>query len=189
MDKTLKRTLVDATSVLKKHGFQYALIGGLAASIRGRTRTTEDVGIVIQSEISEALQFLTVLVETMLTPLFPDVQAVIRRSYILPLRHQETGVTIDLAIGASGFEHQVIARATDIKISSRSIRVATAEDILLMKIMAGRPQDNQDIDGIVIAQGAHLDWGYCRKVGQQLQDALGIDLVRQINDLEMRSQL
>ncbi len=57
-----------------------------------------------------------------------------------------------------------------------------------MKIMAGRPQDNQDIDGIVIAQGAQLDWGYCRTVGQQLQDALGIDLVRQINELELRSQ-
>ncbi|MDZ4848233.1 MAG: hypothetical protein SGI77_02985 [Pirellulaceae bacterium] len=108
------------------------------------------------------------------------------RSCILPLRHQVTGVTIDLAIGVSGFERQIIYRATDVKISNRLFSVATAEDILLMKLMAGRSRDKQDIEGIVIAQGAHLDWDYCRTVARQLQDASGIDLVPQVIELQSK---
>jgi hypothetical protein len=54
--------------------------------------------------------------------------------------------------------------------------------------MAGRPQDIQDIDGIVIAQGIQMDWDYCRTIGQRLQDALGVELVSQIHEFQLRSQ-
>lgn len=37
------------------------------------------------------------------------------------------------------------------------IRVARAEDILLLKLLADRPQDRLDVEAIASAQGARLD--------------------------------
>jgi len=43
VDKILIQTLTEVVRFLELNQVSYALIGGLAASIRGRTRTTEDV--------------------------------------------------------------------------------------------------------------------------------------------------
>jgi hypothetical protein len=60
------------------------------------------------------------------------------------------------------------------------LTVATAEDLLVMKMLAGRPQDDQDVQGIVSAAGSSLDWDYCLHVAAQLEQAIGIDMVKRI---------
>ena len=186
LEKALQRTLSDTLDVLMANRIQYALIGGLAASIRGRMRVTEDIDLVLDCNVNEALSLLNGLDETLLEPLFSNVEQVVRRSFILPLQHRETGITIDLAIGISGFEQQTIRRATIVKIASKNLRVATAEDLVLMKILAGRPQDDQDINGILDVQKEQFDWHYCSVVGQQLQDALGMDIAVRVALLKLR---
>ena len=186
MERTLQQTLADTTNLLTSAGLQHALIGGLAASIRGRTRVTEDVDLVVHCDLDDAMTLLQSLDAFALEPLFPAAEEVVRRSYILPLRHQRTGVPIDLAIGVSGFEQQVVQRATAVTIESMQIHVATAEDLLLMKVLAGRPQDDQDIKGILQAQAAKLDWEYCGAVAQQLQEALGMDIAVRVQELKAR---
>jgi hypothetical protein len=49
--------------------------------------------------------------------------------------------------------------------------------------LAGRPQDEQDLHGLVIAQGGRLDWDYCLKLAVDLGEALGQDLVGRIGAL------
>jgi hypothetical protein len=61
--------------------------------------------------------------------------------------------------------------------------VVTAEDLLLMKVVAGRPQDEQDVQGLVDAQGANLDWKYCLKVAGELGEAIGQDLASRLRAL------
>ena len=98
------------------------------------------------------------------------------------LRHRATGVKLDLAIGLSGFEQQVIQRAKAVELAGRTILVATAEDLLIMKVLAGRPQDEQDLAGIVQAHGKDRDWDYCAKVANELQEALGQDVVGRVEN-------
>ena len=51
------------------------------------------------------------------------------------------------------------ARATAATVVADQIfRVASAEDIIVMKTIAGRPQDWHDVTGIIVKQGAKLDW-------------------------------
>ena len=58
-----------------------------------------------------------------------------------------------------------------------------SEVLVLMKCLAGRPQDDQDITGIVAAQSATLDWEYCEDVARQLEEAVGMDLLAKIRAL------
>ena len=53
------------------------------------------------------------------------------------------------------------------------IHVATPEDLLLMKLMAGRAHDEQDIAGIVSVAGQKLDWDYCQEIAEQLSGSFG----------------
>jgi hypothetical protein len=116
--------------------------------------------------------------------LFPGVEEVVARSFILPLRHRQTGIKVDIAIGMSGFERQVTKRAKLIMVGDREIAFATAEDVLIMKVLAGRPRDLEDARGIAGTRRDQLDWNYCLEVAQQLSEAIGQDLTTQIRSLQ-----
>lgn len=183
MQKTIQQTLLDITGLLDKHGIRYALVGGLAASIRGRTRVTEDVDLVLDCSVEGALDLLDA-VRPDFDQFFPDVEQVVRSCFILPLEDRSSQVKIDLAVGISGFEQMVIDRATVVGIAGASIAVGTAEDVLLMKLLAGRPQDDQDIKGLVAVNFKTMDWRYVTETASQLQEAVGIDLVDKVSKLK-----
>jgi hypothetical protein len=98
-----------------------------------------------------------------------------------------TNVKLDLALGLSEFEGQALARAEPLLLAGMTVAVATAEDLLIMKILAGRPQDDQDVQGLVVAQGQHLAWNYCLSLGAELGEAVGQDLVTRIKSLRTQS--
>lgn len=183
MDKPLQTTLGDAVRLLQQHQIPYALIGGLAASLQGEPRVTADIDIVIATGVEDALGLLSATRVSSFEPLFPGVEEVVRQAFILPLRHRSTGVKVDLSIGMSGFEQQLITRAQATEVASQSLQLATAEDMLVMKVLAGRPRDQQDAIGIAMVQNKSLDWNYCLKTATELGEAIDQDLVKQIEKL------
>jgi predicted nucleotidyltransferase len=183
VDQPLQNTLADAVEFLENRGVSYALIGGLAASLRGQPRATADVDIVAIIEIDAALAIAGDLDQTAFDPLFSGINEVIQRAFILPLRHRATRVKVDIALGLSGFERQAVARATRITIAGRQVATATAEDLIIMKSLAARPQDQQDLAGIIAAQHDRLDWDYCIRVATELGEAVGQDLAGQVRRL------
>jgi hypothetical protein len=183
LNDPLQITLADAVELLKRHQISYALVGGMAASLRGQPRVTADVDMVILADVSQALSLAGTLEASKFQPLFADVAEVVERSFILPLRHRATSVKLDLALGLSGFEQQAVARAEALEVAGSTVFVVTAEDLLIMKVLAGRPQDEKDARAIVTAQERHLDWDYCHAVAKALGEALGQDLVRSLNAL------
>lgn len=184
MNEPLQNTLADAVEFLESRGVSYALIGGLAASLRGQPRATADVDLVAIVEIDAALAIADELDQTAFDPLFTGIAEVIQRAFILPLRHRETGVKVDIALGLSGFERLAVARATRVTIAGRQVATATAEDLIIMKSLAARPQDQQDLAGIIAAQHDRLDWDYCIQVATELGEAVGQDLAEQVRRLQ-----
>ena len=186
MNSLLQESLTDVCDLLSKSHIRFALVSGIVASLRGRLRATEDVDFVLLTDVEGALELANSLGATPFQPLFPEFEKVVRSAYILALEHQPTGVPIDLAIGASGFEQQIVNRAQLITIANTKVHVATAEDLILMKILAGRPQDDQDIAGMIAVQGSSIDWAYCESVAQQLAEVMEMDLVVKIQRLQKR---
>lgn len=174
--------IIRVANLLKHHDLAFALIGGLASSIRGRLRVTADIDIVVDCEVSAAVSLLKQLDKKSFRPFVEDAEISIRQFYVLPIVDVDSGTPIDLAIGASGFEKMVVQRAWTPE--GYSIPVATAEDLLLMKIMAGRAQDISDVKGIVELHQDTIDWDYCIEIAGQLQEAFDFDLVEAIKDLK-----
>ena len=186
MDEAIQSTLARITTALAEQKIQHALVGGLAASVRGRTRVTEDIDLVIDCDIETAISLIERLGESNFHPFFPDVAKVVRECCILPLEDAQTGVKIDLAIGISGFEKMLVNRATAMQFAEISINVVTVEDLVIMKALAGRAQDEQDIRGILVSRGPSMDWTYCLKIAAELQAALSVDLVAKISTLKKK---
>lgn len=183
MNDSLQQTLSDLVIVLQRHQIPFALIGGLAVSIRGEPRFTADVDVVIGVDLPSAIRWLGVLQESTFRPLVSDAVELMRSVYLLPLRHTVTNVKVDVAIGVSGFERQIIARSTKVRVSDLLVPVATAEDLILMKLLAARPRDIEDTARIEMRQRAELDWEYLLKTGNELQEALSVDIVGKLRKL------
>lgn len=183
MRDALHRTLDDLTDFLEIQAVPFAVIGGIAAGVRGEPRFTADVDVVIGVDVDRALAMVDALAGSRFRPLFPDVIQVIRTAFILPIRHRETEIKVDLALGLTGFEQQLIARAPKMKLANRVVPVATSEDLILLKVLAGRPRDDDDITRIVARHGDALDWDYLLQTAEALQEAVSQDIMSPLKKL------
>lgn len=177
MSDEFDKTLQDLAALLETERVPYAVIGGIAAAVRGEPRFTADVDVVIGVELDRATELIAALETAPFQPLFPGVAEVLKAAFILPVRHRATQIRVDMAVGLTGFEQQVIRRASGVVLAGRSIPVATAEDLILLKLIAGRPRDTDDITGIVARQRDSLDWDYLFRTGEALQEAVAQDIV------------
>jgi hypothetical protein len=69
-------------------------------------------------------------------------------------------VAVDISLSGLPFEKQMIERATPFLYSQKcSLITCCAEDLIVLKAFADRPQDWMDVEGIIMRQGSRLDSG------------------------------
>lgn len=132
---------------IKASRLRAAIIGGVAASLRGKPRLTKDIDVVVLDATADEL------IESGATfgfaPRVSDATDFAQRTRVLLLRYMPGNVDVDLSLGALPFEEEVIERSTEVDVGRLLIRIATAEDLVIMKAVAGRARDFADIEGIV----------------------------------------
>lgn len=132
------------------------LIGGLAVSRWGEPRLTHDIDYTVLAEIGSEEKVIDILLQKF-TPRLADARDFALRHRVLLLR-ASNGVDIDMALGATSFEVDSVRRATPFEFAVGCIlRTCAAEDLIVHKVVAGRPQDIADIRGIVNRQLGKLD--------------------------------
>lgn len=179
----LLQTLRDIADFLKSQNVDHALIGGLAAAVRGEPRSTLDVDLIVACDVQRCLELIGALEGSQFRPLFAGVREVVETAFILPLEHRHTSVKVDLALGLTGFEQNAIRNATLVHFEGIPVAVVSAEDLILMKTLAGRPRDTDDVAKIVLRQGDALDWDYILQTARALEQAIGQDLVAPLERL------
>ena len=112
--------------------------------LRGYDRATVDVDAVALEIDQDLERFVEAASEQGLTLRLGDGIQFARQHRVLLFR-SPGGTGVDIALGALPFEDEVVARATLAMIDQIEARVATVEDLLIMKLIAGRPQDLDDV--------------------------------------------
>jgi predicted nucleotidyltransferase len=134
-------------------GVRAAIIGGVAASLLGKPRLTKDIDAVVLDVEAEVL--IQSGAHYGFQPRIADAVDFARNTRMLLLRFTEGEIDIDLSLGALPFEYEVIDRSSMIDVGGGvSIRVASPEDIVVMKAIAGRGRDVMDIENIIQANPA-----------------------------------
>jgi hypothetical protein len=140
-----------STAWLRAAKVEGAVIGGVAASLHGQPRVTRDVDIVVLARDDDWKRLLAVGAKFGIHPRRVDALEFARTTRVLLLRHGPSNVDLDVSLGAIPFERDLVARATVKRIRGVSFRIATAEDVVVMKSLALRPRDVADIEGILTA--------------------------------------
>jgi hypothetical protein len=140
--------------------WQFCIIGGLAVQHWGEPRFTRDVDMTLVTGFGNEEPFITEWLENYDSRISDPVDFALANRVLL-LR-SATGIGIDIALGALPFEEVAVARAVKVEMEPEArLRLCTAEDLIVMKAFADRPQDRLDLSGILVRQGTEaLDWHY-----------------------------
>jgi hypothetical protein len=74
-----------------------------------------------------------------------------RRSRVLLMTHVDSGIDLDVTFGSLSFEQAAIEKSEVHEIGGVRVHLPRIEDLLIMKAIAGRPKDMQDIEGLLAA--------------------------------------
>ena len=97
--------------LLARFDDQGIIIGGVAASLLGKPRLTADVDAVFLLSV-KGLSLLTKAAEQEgLVPRITDAQDFARRNRVLLLRHEESGINVDISLGALPIETEAVKRS------------------------------------------------------------------------------
>src|SRR5206468_3706475 len=77
------------------------------------------------------------------------------------------GVDIDLFLAESRFQQELLVRRRQVNLDGVSVWLISPEDLVLLKLLAGRPRDIADIGDILFTLG-QLDEIYMRLWARQL---------------------
>lgn len=164
----LENVLKKVAAFLNKEKIEYIIIGGIASGVLGEPRVTGDIDVDILLDRNNILEFLN-----------NAERAGFRfAKQICIKRAKETSVFqinygefhIDFIIASIDLEREAFKRKKAIKLFGLKIFFPTPEDLILLKIIPGRPQDLIDAEKVIIRHKRKLDLKYLEMWAQRLSD-------------------
>jgi len=148
---TLLAALADLVKWLDAANIPSMVIGGVAASILGQPRLTQDVDALAILPEGEWANAVSTAARHGIAPRIENPLDFAGRSRVLLMRHVKSGIDIDVAFGALLFERSAVDNSQVHDIGGLRVRLPRVEDLLIMKAVARRPKDLQDIEGLLAA--------------------------------------
>jgi hypothetical protein len=149
---------------------RYALMGGLATSVRGRPRFTQDVDILLTVPQVTLPGLLDELARTGFEFDMPTAIRQYVHEHMTVLRFGT--VRVDWLKPVLPLYSRTIAEATPLEwTDGHSVQVATAECLILTKLVAFRPQDQADIETLLSANRDSIDVDIIRTEWAVVADA------------------
>ena len=111
----------------------------------------------------------------------------VRRTRVMPFVHSATGMPLDIVLAGSGLEDEFLDRAVMTQIGTLTVPVIDRADLLIAKLLAGRPKDLEDARALWHLHGGELDAARVRRTLHLLEEALSqSDLVAAFDLLARR---
>jgi hypothetical protein len=148
------------------------LIGGLAVIVHGVSRATRDVGATLLGGERRLEDILVGLGRHGIVPRISDALEFAAQHQVLLLRHQPSGIDVDITIAWLPFEIEAVRAAQIVAVDDVNVPVVRPEDLVIYKTVAWRPQDQQDVERLQGAYWATIDLGRVRRVVAEFAEAL-----------------
>ena len=122
----------------------YMVIGGQAVLLCGELRLTAGVDVTVGIATEGLLVVLEAVRALGWQVLVEDAEAFVRRTMVLPCREQASGIRIDIVFSHSAYEQDALQRVRRVPIGSAEVCFALPEDVVIYKVIGGRPRDIED---------------------------------------------
>ncbi len=146
--------IAEVAAILEAAQVAYAIIGAHAVNAWLEPRFTADLEVTVDVGTAELERLKAALAQRGFTltrehgadlPSGPDFAR---------FTTQDSSIVVEVQTAKTDFQQEVIRRA----VTEHHARVATPEDLIVMKLIADRPKDGIDLIGLV--RLSSLDWAY-----------------------------
>lgn len=141
----LKRIAV----ALANAGLPYMVFGGQAVLLYGEPRLTRDIDVTLGVDPSQTAAIIDMIRGLGFHVLTQKPEEFVRETLVLPALEPESGVRIDFVFSLSQFERAAIQRSRPVDVDGISVQFISLEDLIVMKLLASRPRDLEDVASIL----------------------------------------
>jgi predicted nucleotidyltransferase len=168
--ESLYQQLFKACKFLQDQHIPFMVIGGIAVSIWTTPRATVDLDFVIGLH-EDAISFFIESAAQVGFVVFDSKPMEFKKMKLL--RMFMTGadaqlLTMDFILADDEYKHEALSRAVSFQLEGQEIKVASPEDVILLKLMSGRDQDKVDAQNIFRARKDSLDKNYLQQWAKRL---------------------
>ena len=156
---------------LDAESIPYMIIGGQAVLLHGEPRLTKDIDVTLAAGLDRMDVVLRAASAAGLDPLV-DPDEFTRSTMVLPCKDRGTRIRVDFIFSFSSYEKEAVKRARLVTLGGTEVRFATAEDLIVHKVLAGRPRDLEDVRSILL-KNPGLDVKFVRGTLAEFDEALG----------------
>lgn len=149
-------------------GYNYIVIGGIAASTIGEARVTADIDVDIVIKKEEVDDFLDKADKAGFKVQKKKCLKSVREVGVFQISAGDYHV--DFIIASTDLETQACARRKAIQLHGVKAFFPTPEDLILLKLVPGRAKDIGDVEGLIARHGNKLDKKYLKTWAQKLCD-------------------
>lgn len=164
----------------------FVLVGAQAVIAHGAPRLTGDIDVTVHLSSIDEAALLADLTREGFAVRVDDPIAFAARTRVLPMWHEASGYGVDVMLGGPGLEEAFLARAVERVVEGVAVKVVCAEDLVAMKLLAGRPKDEDDVVGVLAAQGSAFDVELARATLRLIEEALDRDDLVKALDASLR---
>ena len=131
-------------------GIPYMLIGGQAVLLYGEPRLTRDIDLVLGIGPERLPDLLRTMDAIGLQVRVADSAQFVAQTMVLPCEQPGTGIRVDCILSSSPYEQHALQRVRVVTIGRAELRFAALEDLIIHKIIAGRPRDLEDVRTVLL---------------------------------------
>lgn len=121
---------------------------------QGIARYTADIDATVLGAKLDLGRTLAMLARHDIRPRIADAMAFARQHQILLVRHEPSGVDIDVSLAWLPFEEEAVRAHEQRDFAGVTIHVARPEDLLIYKLVAARPRDLDDAEKLLVLHAA-----------------------------------
>jgi hypothetical protein len=162
--------LAALAAVLPRWGRWY-VFGAQAVNAYGVPRLSADVDVTLQLVPDDPSAFADDMAAAGFALRVEDPEFV-RRTRVMPFVHLATAMPLDVVLAGSGLEEEFLNRARLVNVGGTTVPLLDLEDLVIAKVLAGRPKDVDDARNLWRLHGNGLNGDRIRAVLRQLEEAL-----------------
>ena len=140
----------------------YMIIGGQAVLLYGRPRLTRDIDITLGLDTDQFSRVEEVCANLDLKPLAENPHDFATKTKVLPAEAQDSKVRVDFIFSFTPYETQAIERANEVLLEDCPVKFASCEDVIIHKLVAGRPVDQEDVRHLLAKNRDAIDPSYLK---------------------------
>jgi predicted nucleotidyltransferase len=171
-DEEFRHALSAVSAALEELAVPSMIIGGLAVIAAGVPRQTIDIDATVLGRTSDVRNTLEVFARHQIVSRIADAVTFARERQVLLLRHEPSGVPIEVSFAWLPFEEEALQNAYEINFQGVRLRVARAEDLIVYKIAAWRDRDRADIERLLVLHIEQINLFRVRDLVEQIGTAL-----------------